>query len=159
MYLPVFKLLSIRTTHVHVMYPMAAKTSTPGAGSLCRMQVGAERSHQSLQICIRLSNTATIKVSLRKNTTFCHLQYPSLSILVFTHHDTRGVVVSLYYILKKFRSNARRVDGPRCCKRRILDNTCGYLTGCKHVHFWSNSPSCSFRHFTLTSQYVCTLEY
>lgn len=141
------------------MYPMAAKTMTPSAGPLRRMQIGAERSHRSLKICIRLLNTATIKMSLRKKTTLCHLQYPSLSVLVFTHHDTRGVVVSLYYILKKFGSNAHRVDGPRCCKRPILDNTGGYLTGCKHVHFWSNSPSCSFRHFTPTSQYVCTLEY
>lgn len=45
MYLPVFKLLSIRTRNVHFMYPMAAKTITPGAWTLSRMQVGAERSH------------------------------------------------------------------------------------------------------------------
>lgn len=60
MYRSVFRLPSIRSRDVHVVYPIAVQTITPDARFLCRyrMRAGDERSPRSIQTLIRHENTA-----------------------------------------------------------------------------------------------------
>ncbi|GFS59125.1 hypothetical protein TNCV_70041 [Trichonephila clavipes] len=96
MYRSTFKLATIQTRNVHVVYPMVAQIITPSTGLLCRYrkQVGDEWSHRSLQTRIRPSEYFT------QNQTRLKSRHCYTSVTSFRVRRSR-VTVSFYYATSK----------------------------------------------------------
>ena len=107
MYRYAFKLPSIRTRGVRVVYPKAAHIMTPGSGSLCRCRtqsgdlriLGASRNINGHQ-----NTTRRIGTSLKRR----HCAFYVWSFIV------RCQSLSLHCIIK--RNNGSRADIPRSCR-------------------------------------------
>ena len=124
-----FKLLSIRSRDVRVMYQIAAQNITPGARPLClhRMQAGDVWSPLSLQTCIRPSEYGTQNRDSFEKSALCHFS----NKLWGSGNQSRRL--SLCYIVKGSRSNGHRADRAHC---HIVERNLCALQTCPFPHGW-----------------------
>ena len=102
----VFKLPSIRTRDVRVLYPMAAQTNCR-ASMQYRMQADDVRSLRSVQIHVQPSEYCILRLDSSEKTALCHF---CIQLCCSVHQSRR---LSLCCTFKGRQSNSCRADRPK----------------------------------------------
>lgn len=119
MFLWLFRLRTMRTRGIRVLYLMAAHSIRPGSGPACwyRKQVGHRCTSQPLQTRIHLPRYCTSTQDSTENITWW------LSCIQFCSWAYYCRRTSLCCSVKGSRSNDRRIDSSCCCRRTLRLDT------------------------------------